>query len=556
MITSHSIEYLKSQLDIVEVISYYIPLNKRGSSYVACCPFHTEKTPSFHVNASRGFFHCFGCGKSGNSITFVMEFEKINYPQAIEKLASIFNVTLKYTEVKEKKQETKILEHLKNFYKNNLLNTPLGLEAKNYLLERGVNEDSIQKFELGVVGEGHSVLNFLRDNGLDMQEALEYGILGVDTQNNNRRYYARLTHRIIFPITNPFGKIVGFGGRTLNNHPAKYINSPQTKLFNKSKLFYGYSQARESIYKKKEVIICEGYLDVILLHQVGFHNAVATLGTALTKDHLPLLSKEEPSVIMAYDGDIAGKNAAFKASQLLALNHKDGGVVIFDKEQDPADMVKSGQIQKLNTLFSSPKSFVLFVLEEIIASFDIKNPIQKENALKNCTQFLRGLSEVTQLEFESILETLMEIPSNLISLSNQSPKQQKIKKLPVKSNDKDLAEKSIVKSLIHSPELLHIALEYLSPALFTTQKEAYEAILREDMEHPSLMAITLDEVAKILPEVEFKRQINGLLIICQQEMLKKRKLSEESSKEWEECTFILRKLMEKRQNLIEEIRKR
>lgn len=550
MITERSIEYLKAQLDIVEVISHYISLSKRGANYVACCPFHTEKTPSFYVNANKGFFHCFGCGKSGNAVGFVMELEKLNYPQALEKLAEVFNITLEYSNEKEKPKNTKILENIKSFYQNNLSTSPLGREARRYLFDRGVGEDSLKKFAIGVVGDGHSVLHFLRDNGLDMQEACELGVLGLDTQGGAHRYYARLTQRIIFPISNPQGKIVGFGGRTLINHSAKYINSPQTRLFNKSKLLYGYLQARDTIYREEKIIICEGYLDVILLHQVGFHNAVATLGTALTHEHLPLLNKGNPKIIVSYDGDNAGINAAYKAAHLLATNHKDGGVVLFDDGMDPADMVSSGKVERLRQLFSAPKPFVLFVLEQMLASFDMGNPIQKEEALKQARAFLSTLSEVMQIEYSPILANLINIPTRLIPTPNiplQQKQQNTAQKVSNISKFRILAEKNIVKSMLQFPHLIPIALEYLQPEIFHSQREAYEAVLRGEVEHPELVGLPMEESIEVLSEEDFRLQVRELLWEYYQKVLER--LTKKRGVDHERHNFLIRKVMDKIQTL-------
>ena len=246
LITQESIDALKNQLDVVEVVSHYIELKKMGSTFKACCPFHQENTPSFVVNSSKGFYHCFGCGASGDSITFVMEYEKINYKEALEKLAQFYNVTLVYDNQKQQNVDSKIMDFMNDYYQNGITK-----EVESYIHSRGISNAMKEKFELGYAGHNYEIMAYLQKNSVDMQEALNLGILGVDNENGVKRYYARLTQRLIFPIRSPQNKIIGFGGRTLGNHPAKYINSPQTKLFNKSQILYGYPQAKESIYKKR-----------------------------------------------------------------------------------------------------------------------------------------------------------------------------------------------------------------------------------------------------------------------------------------------------------------
>lgn len=318
MISKHSIETLKQTIDILDVIGSVVELKKVGSNYVACCPFHDEKTPSFVVSPAKGFYHCYGCGVGGDSIKFLMEYEKLSFVESVEKIAAIMNFTLEYEKSYEKKPDFTLLDEITRFYQKNLLNHKPSLE---YLSSRCVANSSIEKFALGYCGASFETLKFLNAKMLNKAEALEYGVIGKDST----REYARFSDRIIFPIHSPSGKVVGFGGRTMSGANAKYINSPQSKIFNKSKLLYGYYIAKEKIYKQKKIIVCEGYLDVIMLHQAGFDYAVATLGTALTKDHLPLLSKGEPKVILSYDGDKAGINAAFKAAKILAASGKDGG---------------------------------------------------------------------------------------------------------------------------------------------------------------------------------------------------------------------------------------
>ncbi|MEJ2501471.1 MAG: DNA primase, partial [Campylobacterales bacterium] len=331
MISQDSIDGLKSRLDIVDIIGNYVELKKAGSNYKGLCPFHDEKSPSFSVSPSKQFYHCFGCQASGDAIKFVMEYEKLTYPEAIEKLAAQYNYSLTYTQGQPRQQRSQLMEKLNDWYRSLLDKTPTAMQ---YLHERGIYESSIEHFGIGYAPASHLTINFIKQQQFSMAEAIDLGVAGA----SEGREYARFIERITFPIHAPNGAIVGFGGRTITGHQAKYVNSPQTKLFNKSRLLYAYNHARESIHKRKEMIVTEGYLDVIMLHQAGFTQAVATLGTALTSEHLPLLRKGEPRIIMAYDGDAAGRNAALKASKLLSASGFDGGVVLFEGGLDPADM--------------------------------------------------------------------------------------------------------------------------------------------------------------------------------------------------------------------------
>ncbi len=290
-----------------------------------------------------------------------MEYEKLTYPETIEKLATMYNFSLDYTASDGKiKEDRKLLENINMFFKKNLDHKK---EALEYIKNRGIGEASVEKFELGYAPSSPENLSFLSSNGYSISEAVETGVAGI---GENGRNYARFIERITFPIHSASGKIVGFGGRTISGHQAKYVNSPQTKLFNKSYLLYGYNFAKDSIYQNRAVIVTEGYLDVIMLHQAGFTNAVATLGTALTKDHIPLISRGNPKVILAYDGDNAGVAAALKASMMLSAVGIGGGVILFTEGMDPADMVQKGQSEKLNKLFNNPQSFIEFSIEKIV----------------------------------------------------------------------------------------------------------------------------------------------------------------------------------------------
>ncbi|MDD2640202.1 MAG: DNA primase, partial [Arcobacteraceae bacterium] len=274
MISKDSIENLKNHLDVVDVISQFIEIKKSGANFKACCPFHGEKTPSFVISPTKQIYHCFGCGVGGDAIKFVMEYEKLAYPEALEKLASMYNISLTYENNTQQKLDTKVLQEINQYYQKLFISNAT---AKEYIKSRGISEFSIEKFEIGYAPNSLQTINYIKDNFLNLGDAKELGV--IDSGENG--LYARFIERITFPIYALNGSIVGFGGRTITGHNAKYVNSPQTKLFNKSRLLYGYHLAKEHIYKRKEIIITEGYLDVIMLHQAGFEHSVATLGTAL-----------------------------------------------------------------------------------------------------------------------------------------------------------------------------------------------------------------------------------------------------------------------------------
>ncbi len=534
MIEQNSIENLKNRLDIVEVIGSYIELKKSGANYKARCPFHSEDTPSFVVSPSKQIYHCFGCGAGGDAISFVMSYDKLSYPEAIEKLANDFNVPLSYTKGSfEKKDDRRVLEQINQFYKKNLFSNQ---GAKDYLENRGIYTSSIEKFEIGYAPSSSKTISFLKESLLSFEDALKTGILGKDERGN---VYARLIERITFPIYAPNSKIVGFGGRTISNHPAKYINSPQTYLFNKSKLLYGYHLARESIIKKGRVIVTEGYLDVIMLHQAGFSECVATLGTALTSEHLPLLRRSEPKVILSYDGDRAGIEAAFKASKMLIASSIDGGVVIFDKGKDPADMVKDGDIATLKSLFNKPKPFANFVIEQIAYKYDLKNPLQKQKALKEGVEFLRTLSPLLQDEYKNYLSTILKIDKRVIKIQNRK---NYTPQGTISTKREDLAELSVIKTLLLKPKLLDMVLENIAEDIFRVHQDLIIKVIgKEDIQ--GFEGILLRDDINELDEEGLKKQLRMMLIKYYQLRLESTKARDDIN--YEKKSFLIRKIQDK-----------
>lgn len=502
MIAKESIENLKNSIDIVDIISQFVQLKKSGANFKACCPFHGENTPSFVVSPSKQIFHCFGCGVGGDAIKFIMDYEKLTYPEAIEKLANLTNFSLTYTQDSPKKEYINIavLESINSFYKRNLINNSSILE---YLKSRGLSDFSIEKFEIGYAPSSKQTIDYINQNFLNIADATDLGVLS----SGENGLYARFIERITFPIYSHNEKLVGFGGRSISGHGAKYLNSPQTRLFNKSRLLYGYHLAKRSIMKQGEIILTEGYLDVIMLHQAGFENSVATLGTALTIEHLPLLKRGEPRVILAYDGDSAGFNAAFKSSHLLLANGFDGGVVIFEDGQDPADMVNNSQINRLNELFKTPISYAKFIIEVILKEFDLDIPEMKQKALNELNSFLITLKPLLQEEYKPYIASKLNISPHLVKTTmNQTSRKFENNRLNI-----DMAELSIIKTILLNKESLDIVVDYCDENMFEVHKvEFNKAISNEDCEQ--IRAILLNDSIKTYSIEELKQQLRFFLI--------------------------------------------
>ena len=509
MIKEESIEALKARLDIVDVVGSYVELKKAGAYFKGLCPFHGEKTPSFTVSPGRQTYHCFGCGVHGDPIRFVMELEKLSYPEAIEKLAGEYNVALEYTTGKPK-TDIRPLEQLNDYFKKRLDQNP---EARAYIHDRGIHESSAETFEIGWAPSSGEQMAFFQKQGIPLPAALEVGAAYTGDRGGA---IARFIDRVTFPIYSASGKIVGFGGRTMGNHPAKYVNSPQTKLFNKSRLLYAYHIARESIFKSNEVIITEGYLDVIMLHQAGFTNAVATLGTALTPSHLPLLKKGEPKIILAYDGDSAGQDAAMKAATLLSTRGFEGGVVLFEGGMDPADMVKNGQIPQLRKLFSHPTPLIPFILKTLAGQYDLNIPEKKQQAFYTLQNYLKELNPILQEEYREEAARILGVRRELFRFSSKE------KTVPMTTGDRrDTFEMSVLKTVLETPELLDMIIDYVDPDVFGNHRDLFDLLLQGEKEDSRLQGILMMDEVKIFSEEELRRELlNHLILAYEKESLR------------------------------------
>ena len=513
MIDPKSIEKLKNQIDIVDIIEHFLPVKKMGANYKCVCPFHDDRNPSMSISQSKQIFHCFACKAGGDAIKFVMDYEKLTYPEAIEKIAQISNFSLEYIndKVPTQKENKHILEKANAFYRSEFFKHEA---AVRYIYSRGINDAMIEKFELGWAGDSASTIRLLQNENIEPKEALEVGIV----KQNEKGIYASFIERITFPIYSHTTRLVGFGGRTISDHPAKYVNSPQSVVFDKSKLFYGYHLAKQSIFEKKQIIITEGYLDVIMLHYAGFTNAVAVLGTALTTSHLPLLKRGEISVVLCFDGDGAGINAAIKSSRLLSQNEIDGSVVIIKGGADPADMVFAGRSEELKEMFDSGTELGEFYIEQIVKKYDISRPVQKQKCLEEIMEFTNSLKPVISNSYENLVANLLKIEVGTFSLSNQrhssthsqnftNANRQTEQNLQKKTKT-DILEFSILKSMLANKGYETIVLNELEEKFFLHHKNYFQAALAPKIEANAVFVreIYVDDSAKVASSEESLRE--------------------------------------------------
>jgi DNA primase len=347
MITQDKIIEIRNRASIVEIISDYVTLKKAGRNHMGLCPFHAEKTPSFTVNEEKGIFHCFGCQTGGSVFQFLMQLDQLTFPEAVERVAKRYGITIERAENPRARAESgerdslyHINERAAANYHRILLERPEGRKALDYLKARGLDESVTRRFMLGYAPpSGSGLIEFVKQGKLPPKDALRLGLIG---QRNSDQFYEKFFGRLMFPIINAAGKVVGFGGRVLDQGMPKYLNSSETPLFHKSSTLYGLFQAKEGIRKTDRVVLVEGYLDAIALFQYGIPYAVATLGTALTVDHVRLLARYTKNIIALFDGDDAGRKAAARSFEIFIEAGLLGRAALLPKGEDPDTFVRSG----------------------------------------------------------------------------------------------------------------------------------------------------------------------------------------------------------------------
>ncbi|AXL34502.1 DNA primase [Campylobacter jejuni] len=466
MITKESIENLSQRLNIVDIIENYIEVKKQGSSFVCICPFHADKNPSMHINPTKGFYHCFACKAGGDAFKFVMDYEKLSFADAVEKVASLSNFTLSYTKEKQenKKELKSILPSLNAYFKDNLKHHK---EVLTYLYQRALNDKDIAKFELGFAGASEDSIRLLQNQKIPLEDAMSVGALKKD---ENNEFYASFIWRITFPIYDHKDLLVGFGGRTLNpNVPAKYVNSPQNILFDKSRIFYAFNIAKENIAKKKEIIVCEGYMDAIAFHKAGFNNAVAVLGTALTEHHLPLIRRYDAKVILCFDNDEAGLKAATRSAFLLSTNKIDGKVAILQGGKDPAELVAKNESTKLHNILDEGIELGEFYIRRLISTHSIISALDKQKALETIQKFTFNLEPLVANSYTSLVSNLLKVDEKFIVLSQNS---KKIIQTPLISQNKY----NFPKEKIHIAELELIAFLKQHPDICNDFKQISDSV--------------------------------------------------------------------------------
>ena len=482
------IEEVRMKNDIVDVVSGYVKLQKKGSSYFGLCPFHNEKSPSFSVSPSKQMYYCFGCGAGGNVLTFIMEYENYSFPEALKYLADRVGVELPQQEMNEemKRQQdlrSRILEMNKMAakYYYYQLRSEQGSQAMNYLKGRKLSDETIHKFGLGYSTKyGNDLYKYLKSKGISDELLAQSGLMNVDEK---RGMYDKFWNRVIFPIMDVNGRVIGFGGRVMGDGKPKYLNSPETKVFDKSRNLYGLNIARTS--RKKYMLVCEGYMDVISMHQAGFTNAVASLGTALTSQHASLLKRYTDEVILTYDSDEAGVKAALRAIPLLKEAGVATKVLSMLPYKDPDEFIKALGTEEFQKRIDEAQNSFLFEIDILQRNYDMQDPQSKTAFYEETAKKLMAFDQ--ELERENYIEAVASrygvgFDALRKLVNRMAMKNVPIPKTPVKIRQaRQEKDEGVVKSqklmltwLIEYPSLYPVVKKFLKKEDFST--ELYETV--------------------------------------------------------------------------------
>jgi len=403
------IEDVRSRNDIVDVISGYVRLQKKGSNYFGLCPFHNEKSPSFSVSQSKQMYYCFGCGAGGNVYTFLMEYENFSFGEAVEALAQRAGVELPRQETtsqmrREADYRQKLFEvnrEAGKFYYM-MLRSEQGSHALDYFKNRGLSRETMQKFGLGCSTKySDSLYRYLKKMGYEDGLLRDSGLITYDERYGGRD---KFFNRAMFPIMNVHNKIIGFGGRVMGEGEPKYLNSPETKIFDKSRNLYGLNLARTT--KKPQLLLCEGYMDVIALHQAGFDNGVASLGTSLTSGHASLLKRYTKEVYITYDSDAAGVKAALRAIPILKEAGVASKVINMEPYKDPDEFMKALGAEEYQKRIDQAENSFLFEIRILEQQFDLKDPQGKTSFYNEIAKKLLNFTE--ELERNNYIEAIAQ----------------------------------------------------------------------------------------------------------------------------------------------------
>ena len=518
------IEEVRSRNDIVDVISGYVRLQKKGSTYFGLCPFHNEKTGSFSVSPAKQMYYCFGCGAGGNVFTFLMEYENFTFPEAMQALADRAGVDLPKQELsgeakRESDKRSRLLEINKEAgkYYYTLLRSERGAQALSYFRKRELSDATMQKFGLGYSDKySDDLYRYLRSKGYEDEILKDSGLVGFDEKRGG---HDKFWNRAMFPIMDIHNKVIGFGGRVMGDGEPKYLNSPETKIFDKSRNLYALNFARQS--KRPYMLLCEGYMDVIALHQAGFDNAVASLGTSFTSGHASLLKRYTKEVYLTFDSDGAGIKAALRAIRILKEVGLSAKVINMKPYKDPDEFIKALGAEAYQERIDQAENSFMFEIRILQQDYDMKDPegktaFQHETA-KKLAQFPEEMERNNYIE--AVAEHYRMGYENLRKLVNQYGAQGGLAREPVKlksatrevkkkEDGMKQSQKLLLTWLIEDTGLFDIVKQYITPEDFTEEiyKKAAEILYAQFAEG----ALNPGKIVSMFQNEEEQREIAAL----------------------------------------------
>jgi len=524
---------IKQRIDIIDLIQEYIQLKPAGVNFKARCPFHNEKTPSFIASPEKQIWHCFGCGKGGDVFTFLQEIEGLEFAEALKILAQKAGIKLQYTEPgaqSYKNRLWKLNSEIAGFWQKNLWDNKGNQEVKDYLLQRKLSSETIKDFSLGYASaDWHEATNYLKKQGYSDKEIFQAGVSAQSEKTKD--FYDRFRNRIIFPIKDLQGNVVAFGGRVFEQREergkseAKYLNSPQTAIYNKSLVLYGLDKSKLEIKKKDYVILVEGYLDLISVYQAGTKNAVASSGTALTPEQVRILKRYTDNLMISFDADEAGRHAAQRGVEVALKEDMNIKIIELKDFKDPDECIKNDP-NKWLTAIKQAKHFVDYYFDQVFNYYDLKRADHKKKAIDillkfiaklpnviDQTHYLQKLAKDTDMP-EEILRDLIKKKKATPSVNINDETETSAKK--VKTDKKLIISQRVFALVIKNPNYLKVLIDNLEPDLI--RSELLQGLYKLMVNYYNLnQSFDLEDFKKSLQESAYVNEVDKLTLLGENE---------------------------------------
>lgn len=515
IIPKEVLERIRDANDIVEVVQRYLPLHRAGSNYKTLCPFHKEKTPSFHVNPARQIFHCFGCGKGGDVFRFITEYERVDFATAVRMLADRVGITVDWDESAsattiDKQKLYRVLEDAATYFHATLLKSSEAAGARAYLKSRHLEADAVNEFLIGYAlpPPRNRLLTWAKAKKHPLELLETAGLLA--RAENGSELYDRFSDRVMFPIRDEIGRVVGFSGRTLKEDAgtAKYVNSPETPVFKKRRILFALDRARKKLAETRVVILCEGQIDTIRCHLAGFDNTVATQGTALTEDHARLLKRFVDSVIIVMDADEAGEKAALRSAEVLLAGGLNVQIAALPLDEDPDSLIRAKGPRAFQAVLDSRRSLIAFLVEVLKKQGDFRDPTYRLRAARHVLETIARAPESVQQSL--MVEEAAQCLGVPVWTLRRDLRRHRVR--PTDSRDEAAAgppvshpqaEVSLCELLLHAPAVAPLVRQYLHRSFWTDPACLWIAErLLEWSENPALEPVSrLAETDQITQEL-------------------------------------------------------